>query len=181
MKCPACKTELVSENVGAVQIDVCENGCGGIWFDKNEMESFDAGSEFFPEKLLFRGKQRSDLSIEHVKPCPRCQGEVLIRQFFDPENQVQIEQCWNCSGIWLDAGELAQIRGQAKSDAERAAVVNRYVDSVVAGTKATMDAHTKEDIARYDESFKSRSTAAMTSFGNIFRFILGRNLKGQID
>ena len=33
MNCPICKKEMVEEDFGGVVIDVCKNGCKGIWFD----------------------------------------------------------------------------------------------------------------------------------------------------
>lgn len=37
--------------------------------------------------------------------CPRCDGRLAESNY---EN-VKIDVCENCSGVWLDAGELAQI------------------------------------------------------------------------
>ena len=38
MKCPACGNTLHEMNAGSVTVDVCTEGCGGIWFDRNEWE-----------------------------------------------------------------------------------------------------------------------------------------------
>jgi hypothetical protein len=40
--------------------------------------------------------------------CPRCDGRLHQRTFDD----VNIDQCDRCHGIWLDSGELEQIVGQ---------------------------------------------------------------------
>ena len=40
-----------------------------------------------------------------LMPCPRCAGS-LKEEFFD---DVQIDRCDTCHGVWLDAGELRQI------------------------------------------------------------------------
>jgi uncharacterized protein len=37
--------------------------------------------------------------------CPRCDGTLVETKFED----VLIDRCDNCSGIWLDPGELAQL------------------------------------------------------------------------
>jgi ribosomal protein L37AE/L43A len=37
--------------------------------------------------------------------CPRCDGRLHQRTF----DEVSIDQCDHCHGIWLDAGELEQI------------------------------------------------------------------------
>ena len=38
MDCPACKQPLREKSVGEFTVDVCYGGCGGIWFDANELE-----------------------------------------------------------------------------------------------------------------------------------------------
>jgi len=42
---------------------------------------------------------------EVTMACPRCDGKLHQRNFDD----VSIDQCDHCHGIWLDAGELEQI------------------------------------------------------------------------
>lgn len=39
--------------------------------------------------------------------CPACKGDLIILEF----NQIEIDHCPNCSGIWLDAGELELLTG----------------------------------------------------------------------
>jgi len=41
MNCPACGNILEQMTVGDVTVDVCQRGCGGIWFDNFELEKFD--------------------------------------------------------------------------------------------------------------------------------------------
>jgi len=38
----------------------------------------------------------------HWLRCPRCGGDLLEKKFED----VMIDQCQSCSGVWLDSGEL---------------------------------------------------------------------------
>lgn len=40
--------------------------------------------------------------------CPRCNG-TLKEEVYD---EVRIDRCDTCTGVWLDAGELEQIIGQ---------------------------------------------------------------------
>jgi Zn-finger nucleic acid-binding protein len=46
----------------------------------------------------------SDEQTSRVK-CPKCAGNLIETDY---EN-IKIDVCDNCSGVWLDAGELAQI------------------------------------------------------------------------
>jgi hypothetical protein len=38
-------------------------------------------------------------------PCPRCDGRLLEITFED----VQVDRCNKCGGVWLDAGELESL------------------------------------------------------------------------
>lgn len=39
--------------------------------------------------------------------CPACKSELIILEF----NQIEIDYCSDCSGIWLDSGELELLSG----------------------------------------------------------------------
>ena len=45
MKCPACSRELAEVQVGSLLVDVCQGGCGGIWFDAFELQRMDEAHE----------------------------------------------------------------------------------------------------------------------------------------
>src|SRR4051812_7726221 len=42
----------------------------------------------------------------HHNKCPRCGGDLKEQQ----AEQVKIDECSDCGGIWLDKGELDQLR-----------------------------------------------------------------------
>jgi uncharacterized protein len=111
MKCPACYNELSELQVGDLRVDVCHQGCGGIWFDAFELQRADEAADAEGEALL---EIRRDESVKvdplRKRDCPRCQGVKLHRHFFSARRRVQVDQCPNCGGYWLDAGELALIR-----------------------------------------------------------------------
>ena len=54
-------------------------------------------------------KMKSKLSAEKVQTsevnCPKCDGKLVETEY---EN-IKIDICNGCTGVWLDAGELAQI------------------------------------------------------------------------
>lgn len=120
MKCPACYNELTEMQVGSLVVDVCQRGCGGIWFDAFELERVDEEGEVAGEPLLHLARdERIAVDMSRKRDCPRCEGVRLHRHFFSAKRRVQIDQCPNCGGYWLDAGELAQIRAE-KSQAAKA-------------------------------------------------------------
>jgi Zn-finger nucleic acid-binding protein len=120
MKCPACFNELTEIQVGSLFVDVCQGGCGGIWFDAFELERVDEEGEVAGEPLLHI-KRDEQLVVDSARKrhCPRCPDIALHRHFFSAKRRVQVDQCPNCGGYWLDAGELSMIRTE-KSETARA-------------------------------------------------------------
>lgn len=111
MKCPACFNELTSTQVGKLVVDVCQGGCGGIWFDAFELQQVDDEEELAGEPLLhIKRDEQINVDTTRKRECPRCAEMRLHRHFFSAKRRVEVDQCPNCGGYWLDAGELAQIR-----------------------------------------------------------------------
>ncbi len=113
MKCPACFNELAEMQVGSLTVDVCQGGCGGIWFDAFELQKAEEVGEAEGEPLLhIQHDERVVVDPSRKRDCPRCAGVKLHRHFFSAKRRVQVDQCPNCGGYWLDAGELALIRAE---------------------------------------------------------------------
>jgi uncharacterized protein len=118
MKCPACFNELTQLQVGSLVVDVCQGGCGGIWFDAFELQKVDEESEKAGEPLLHvRRNERLTVDQTRKRECPRCAGVKLHRHFFSARRRVEVDQCPNCAGYWLDAGELALVRAERAQSA----------------------------------------------------------------
>ena len=120
MKCPACFNELTELQVGDLAVDVCQGGCGGIWFDAFELQKVDEERETVGEPLLTIQRDKSVVvDPSRKRECPRCPDVKLHRQFFSAKRRIQVDHCPNCAGYWLDAGELAMIRAEkAQTEAE---------------------------------------------------------------
>jgi acetyl-CoA carboxylase beta subunit len=60
-------------------------------------------------------KMKEKLAAEETRrlafKCPKCEGTLYESTLED----IKIDVCENCSGVWLDAGELAQIVEKEKS------------------------------------------------------------------
>ena len=113
MKCPVCFNELLPTQVGSLVVDVCQGGCGGIWFDAFELQRVDEEDEIAGEPLLqIKRDERIAVDTARKRECPRCAEMRLHRHFFSAKRRVQVDQCPNCGGYWLDAGELAEIRAE---------------------------------------------------------------------
>ena len=132
MKCPACKNPLREKSAGGLMLDVCYGGCGGIWFDAQELENVNAKAATTLHSIW--QVPVSSVKLSEPRMCPRCPEQVLDRKWFSPAEKVEIDQCPKCYGIWLDAGEFSRIYeeiqgakvappGWAKAMAEAAALV----------------------------------------------------------
>lgn len=170
MKCPACARTLKAVTCGDIEVDVCEGGCAGVWFDHNELLKFDEPHEFaVPEILNAMRDPRFVFEAKRVKNCPKCPGEVLGRQFFDIQNKVEVDVCWNCGGVWLDTGELKSIRSQFETTDDRAKAVNEYVNRVLAETDVVLEAETKRKNLELQQKYGNR----LRAFATTLRELLG--------
>jgi hypothetical protein len=85
VNCPACGHALSTVTVGGLSVDVCDGGCGGIWFDHWELQKVDEQGEAAGEQLL---DVRRDPGVV-VDPaeryrCPKCTDDVVHAPFRDP-------------------------------------------------------------------------------------------------
>jgi len=131
MKCPACGNNLSPTTVGEVTVDVCQGGCGSIWFDQLELKKVDEQSEAAGEALL-NVDRNPDVQVDYgaMRTCPKCQDTVMMRHFFSVKRHVEVDECPQCGGFWLDAGELATLRSQFASEEARKAAAEQYFNEV---------------------------------------------------
>jgi uncharacterized protein len=73
------------------------------YFARQEMERKKKAEE---EKLKqFAEEEKIRLKELHHMRCPKCGMELNEIEYKD----VHVDKCFNCEGIWLDAGELETI------------------------------------------------------------------------
>ncbi len=120
MLCPACGDDLTEVKVADFNVDVCDGGCGGIWFDWFELQRVDEPHEAAGGKLVDGvAEQRAATDPQKRRKCPRCDDIVLMRHFWSAKHEVEVDECPQCGGFWLDAGELEQIRRMFATEEER--------------------------------------------------------------
>ncbi len=146
MKCPACGNELSRAVAGEVTVDVCRGGCGGVWFDQFEMCKTDEPHEAIGDAILDvpRGK---GVRVDHGprRKCPRCPGVPMMRHFHSVRRQVQVDECPDCGGTWLDLGELMTIRSEFTTDEERAKAAGAYFDEIFGVQLTALAAQSEEN------------------------------------
>jgi len=112
MICPSCKKQLRPKVAGGMTLDVCHGGCGGIWFDQDELKRVSAMSAASLHSIW--KLQRGPAKLTEPRMCPRCAGQILERKWFSNAQRVEIDQCPTCEGIWLDDGEFSKIYEEIK-------------------------------------------------------------------
>lgn len=68
-----------------------------------ENEYFHRREQEIIEKMRAKMKDENAQASEHN--CPKCAGKLVETKF---EN-IKIDVCDTCTGVWLDAGEFAQL------------------------------------------------------------------------
>lgn len=160
MKCTACGNVLKEKVVSDITVDVCEGGCGGIWFDRFELQKVDEPQEAAGESLLEIEKDES-IVIDHEKrrPCPKCGDVIMMRHFYSVKTDVEVDECPKCAGFWLDFGELGKIRTQFETEEDKQKAAEKYFSHMFDGELKTMRMESEE------QASKVRNIARM------FRFI----------
>ena len=116
------------ESFASAYIDVCAEGCHGLWFDAGELAKLDLVGTGMGPALQRALAQRFQPSDEDRNPldCPHCE-EAMNEVAYELACWVEIDECPGCEGIYLDAGELTRIRGRAPTEAEAARSTARRI------------------------------------------------------
>jgi len=130
MNCPACDSTLTELRAGQILVDACHAGCGGVWFDNFELQKVDERHEPAGASLNVLASADVRIKAAPTRACPRCEGQPLRRHFFSFKKHVQVDCCPACGGYWLDAGELAVIRAEFPTEADRRLATEQFVSDV---------------------------------------------------
>jgi len=103
MNCPKCHARMAAVSLYGIEIDRC-SGCKGLWFDNDELDALGAidDSEMLDLGLAAVGHQ---FNAQHNIDCPRCEEVALMTTRINGGN-LTVEQCPQCQGRFLDAGEF---------------------------------------------------------------------------
>jgi len=150
MICPTCQNTLTETEINGVVLDICQNGCGGIWFDWHELKKFDEPHEYIGN-LLSTINIKSNLNIDYSsrRICPRCKDKiVMLRHFSSVKKEIEIDECGNCAGIWLDFGELEKIRNQFKTESDKIHATQGYISGLFDKKLEQAHKETKDKLKR---------------------------------
>ena len=114
--CPKCGTGLSQREVEVlgpnVHVDVCPD-CKGMWFDDGELRKV-LRDRRVEARMVPIAVGREAGSLE----CPRCGSTMDLRQAED----VVVDACPGCRGLWLDMGELGSLEAFARAGPQKARV-----------------------------------------------------------
>ena len=103
--CPACQSKMQSEFVNGFQIDICPS-CLGIWFDEGELGKMaNLPKQSFEPSNVLPTVQSEPLT----RICPNCASNLESTQY-QYKSSITIDCCPTCGGIFVDQGELDEIR-----------------------------------------------------------------------
>ena len=166
MNCPVCQKEMVVENFGGVNVDVCKTGCKGMWFDWMELAKLDEQNEGLGSALqeALSYERINDENRGQIK-CPKCGLPMHIHKY-ESAKEVNIDECYQCGGFFLDSGELKAIRENFMSEAERDAYTQKLLES---------SAEFKNEQANLEkEKTRTEAVRNFTKFMRVSYFFTGK-------
>jgi Zn-finger nucleic acid-binding protein len=164
LNCPACGKQMEKIFIPSqgINIDICTEGCGGIYFDNREFDKFDEKHEDISEILAkLEGKKFSDTNETMTRVCPNC-GAKMVKNHTSIKKEIEIDECYSCGGKFLDNKELVKIRNEYENNEERDEDILRYVYQKVGHELA-------EQERRYSEIDKNHKTYIRKLFNVLTR------------
>lgn len=187
MRCPACRVEMaevaVKANPGTlIMLDQCGR-CGGIWCDKWELFPVDPDEA---DRLdpVDAGLLQAPAALAKKKLfCPRCTAPLAVMADPIMPDDILLERCRRCEGIWLNRGAFGKFKKfQAetrrkklgvKSIVNKIPAIYQNPDSwVVAGTKGIY-AYPRGPGEDDDLVNRSFGSAAKLVLRSLVRMVLG--------
>jgi len=102
MKCPKCNDQLsIKETEGHVGY-ACES-CFGIWLPWKYLSGLSSSHEFDAKELIEKLNKSIKNNTEYN--CPTCKTYIETAEI----NNIEIEWCNTCNGIWFDKNELSAL------------------------------------------------------------------------
>jgi len=124
--CPRCDAPLTATDYEEVELEACDR-CGGRWLDPDSLKAIvDAPAPAGGPPTGKEGVPGLEVStaLHEGKPnllCPDCR-EGMEPFNFAGDSGIFLGKCHRCGGVWLDAGQLEQVRqavAASRQDIER--------------------------------------------------------------
>lgn len=109
IQCPRCAVTMHLAPLGPADahepfvVGRCGD-CQGLWVDRDDLRRAEPALDRIPQHV--EQALRAETRFGGIARCPRCAAPPVTFPFFE----VLIDWCGACGGVWLDAGELADLR-----------------------------------------------------------------------
>ena len=128
MQCPACESKLNEVDLYGLRVDLCLNGCGGVWFDRFELNQ---ANEIHADTVQRLFKTSTSEYSEKIKTkqrrCPK-DKTIMQQHFYSIKKEVEVDTCPCCAGIWLDRNELKAIQNEYDNALEKEEEANDFIE-----------------------------------------------------
>lgn len=108
--CPDCQIALETKDFHNVKLDACPR-CAGIFFDEGELNALRLDGNSVLTEVEDAIAPSVDV-VEFTEPtrhCPTCHtGMDKYRYLYN--SPVMLDSCSKCGGVWVQNGELEQMR-----------------------------------------------------------------------
>ncbi len=166
MICPACQKQMIGEDFGGVKIDVCKDGCKGMWFDWMELCKLDEKNEGLGKALkdALNNPRNNDENRGQIN-CPKCGLPMHIHKY-ESTKEVNVDECYKCGGFYLDSGELRAIRDNFMNEEER----DTYAAKLLDAAQGYKDA--QEDLEK--QKVRAEAIRRYTRFIRVSYYLTGK-------
>lgn len=141
IKCPRTNAAFKQVTFDGITVDI-STGCGGIWFDNAEIKKFECANDTYGSHLIQMATpyMREDLDTFPRIRCPHHHDMTMMRRYFSPKRAVEVDECPECGGIWLDPGELGKIRSLFENPWERREAIENLtrIHAIESGFESTL-------------------------------------------
>lgn len=106
MNCPKCENQQMDTfEIEGVEFDFCckEGGCLGLWCEEGEMGQYLDSIKDLPFK-----QSLDDAKLSEFK-CPQCEDEPLYHIQYARFDELELDICKACKGIFVDKGEFIKM------------------------------------------------------------------------
>lgn len=110
MNCPDCNLYMDLITMNGFDVNWCFK-CEGIWLRHKTLIEILSNSDQSSNILLEELEKENNNYIN--RHCPECKEENLLEYNI---NNILIDKCAKCSGIYVDKGELTKLAPNAKKD-----------------------------------------------------------------
>lgn len=129
MHCPFCEEPLTPHELGRAWLASCPS-CRGVFFDYRRL--LELGDDVPRLEGPLAGHLGTS-AVERPRPervtCPKCRTRMR-RRTYEHRVPFELEECFGCSSVWFDPGQLGALRRNFSDEGDRPAAVQALVENV---------------------------------------------------